>query len=51
MEITLQPRPGAATRVAARIIARLLREKPNAALGPPRVRPRSYPSFMWEHRF
>jgi glucosamine-6-phosphate deaminase len=33
MEIIIQPTPEAATRVAARIIARLLRDKPNAALG------------------
>lgn len=33
MEIIIQPTPEAATRVAARIIARLLQEKPNAVLG------------------
>ena len=33
MEIIIQPTPEAATSVAARIIARLLREKPNAVLG------------------
>jgi len=33
MEIIIQPTPEAATKVAARIIARLLREKPNAVLG------------------
>lgn len=33
MEIIIQPTPEAATTVAARIIARLLREKPNAVLG------------------
>jgi glucosamine-6-phosphate deaminase len=33
MEIIIQPTAEAATSVAARIIARLLREKPNAALG------------------
>lgn len=33
MEIIIQPTPEAATRVAARMVARLLREKPNAVLG------------------
>jgi glucosamine-6-phosphate deaminase len=33
MEIIIQPTPEAATRVAASIIARLLREKPDAVLG------------------
>jgi len=33
MEIIIQPTPEAATKVAASIIARLLREKPNAVLG------------------
>lgn len=33
MEIIIQPTPQAATDVAARIIARLLREKPDAVLG------------------
>jgi len=33
MEIIIQPTPEAATRVAASIIARLLRAKPNAVLG------------------
>jgi glucosamine-6-phosphate deaminase len=33
MEIIIQPTPEAATRIAARIIARLLREKPDAVLG------------------
>jgi len=33
MEIIIQPTPEAATQVAARIIARLLREKPDAVLG------------------
>jgi glucosamine-6-phosphate deaminase len=33
MEIIIQPTPEAATSVAARVIARLLREKPNAVLG------------------
>jgi glucosamine-6-phosphate deaminase len=33
MEIIIQPTPEAATRIAARIIARQLREKPNAVLG------------------
>lgn len=33
MEIIIQPTPEAATLVAARIIARLLREKPDAVLG------------------
>jgi glucosamine-6-phosphate deaminase len=33
MEIIIQPTPEAATNVAARIMARLLREKPNAVLG------------------
>jgi glucosamine-6-phosphate deaminase len=33
MEIIIQSTPGAATSVAARIIARLLQEKPNAVLG------------------
>ena len=33
MEIIIQPTPEAATKVAARIIARLLREKPAAVLG------------------
>lgn len=33
MEVIIQPTPAAATSVAARIIARLLREKPNAVLG------------------
>ena len=33
MEIIIQPTPEAATDVAARIIARLLRDKPNAVLG------------------
>ncbi len=33
MEIIIQPTPEAATDVAARIIARLLREKPDAVLG------------------
>jgi len=33
MEIIIQPTPEAATEIAARIIARLLREKPNAVLG------------------
>ena len=33
MEIIIQPTPEASTNVAARIIARLLREKPNAVLG------------------
>lgn len=33
MEIIIQPTPEAATQVAARIIARLLAEKPNAVLG------------------
>ena len=33
MEIIIQPTPEAATKVAARIIARLLREKPDAVLG------------------
>ncbi len=33
MEIIIQPTPAAATDVAARIIARLLREKPDAVLG------------------
>ena len=33
MEIIIQPTPEAATSVAARIIARLLREKPDAVLG------------------
>ena len=33
MEIIIQPTPEAATSVGARIIARLLREKPNAVLG------------------
>lgn len=33
MEIIIQSDPGAATQVAARIIARLLREKPDAVLG------------------
>jgi glucosamine-6-phosphate deaminase len=33
MEIIIQPNPAAATAVAARIIARLLREKPDAVLG------------------
>ncbi|MEO8410174.1 MAG: glucosamine-6-phosphate deaminase [Propionivibrio sp.] len=33
MEIIIQPTPEAATDVAARIIARLLQEKPNAVLG------------------
>ena len=33
MEIIIQPTPEAATNVAARIIARLLREKPDAVLG------------------
>ncbi|MCX7915339.1 MAG: glucosamine-6-phosphate deaminase [Verrucomicrobiae bacterium] len=33
MEIIIQPTPEAASQIAARIIARLLREKPNAVLG------------------
>lgn len=33
MEIIIQPTPEAATKIAARMIARLLREKPNAVLG------------------
>jgi glucosamine-6-phosphate deaminase len=33
MEIIIQPTPEAATNIAARIIARLLREKPDAVLG------------------
>jgi glucosamine-6-phosphate deaminase len=33
MEIIIQPTPAAATSVAANIIARLLRERPNAVLG------------------
>lgn len=33
MEIIIQPTPEAASAVAARIVARLLREKPNAVLG------------------
>ena len=33
MEIIIQPTAEAATSVAARIIARLLREKPEAVLG------------------
>ena len=33
MEIIIQPTPEATTKVAARIIARLLRDKPNAVLG------------------
>lgn len=33
MEVIIQPTPEAATKIAARIIARLLREKPNAVLG------------------
>ena len=33
MEIIIQPTPEAATKVAANIIARLLREKPDAVLG------------------
>jgi glucosamine-6-phosphate deaminase len=33
MEIIIQPTPEAATKIAARIIARQLREKPNAVLG------------------
>ena len=33
MEIIIQPTPQAATDVAARLIARLLKEKPNAVLG------------------
>ncbi len=33
MEIIIQPTPEAATKVAARIIARLLREKPDAVVG------------------
>jgi len=33
MEVIIQPTPATATTVAARIIARLLREKPNAVLG------------------
>ncbi|MEY4385659.1 MAG: Glucosamine-6-phosphate deaminase [Verrucomicrobiota bacterium] len=33
MEIIIQPTPEAATKIAARIVARLLREKPNAVLG------------------
>src|SRR6185503_18011011 len=33
MEIIIQPTPEAATKVAASIIARLLREKPTAVLG------------------
>ena len=33
MEIIIQPTPEAATKIAARIIARLLREKPDAVLG------------------
>jgi len=33
MEIIIQPTPETATQIAARIIARLLREKPNAVLG------------------
>ncbi|MEI8036815.1 MAG: glucosamine-6-phosphate deaminase [Verrucomicrobiota bacterium] len=35
MEIIIQPTPQAATDIAARIIARLLRDKPNAVLGLP----------------
>src|ERR1700744_929164 len=34
MEIIIQPTPEAATSIAARLIAKLLREKPNAVLGP-----------------
>jgi glucosamine-6-phosphate deaminase len=33
MEIIIQPTPAAATTIAARLIAKLLREKPNAVLG------------------
>jgi glucosamine-6-phosphate deaminase len=33
MEIIIQPTPEAASAIAARIVARLLREKPNAVLG------------------
>ena len=33
MEIIIQPTPEAATRIAARIIARLLHEKPDAVIG------------------
>ena len=33
MEIIIQPTPEAATAVAARLIARLIREKPDAVLG------------------
>ncbi|HEY4415765.1 MAG TPA: glucosamine-6-phosphate deaminase [Verrucomicrobiae bacterium] len=33
MEIIIQPTPEAATSIAARLIAKLLREKPNAVLG------------------
>jgi glucosamine-6-phosphate deaminase len=33
MEIIIQPTPAAATAIAARLIAKLLREKPNAVLG------------------
>jgi glucosamine-6-phosphate deaminase len=33
MEIIIQPTPAAATGIAARLIAKLLREKPNAVLG------------------
>lgn len=33
MEIIIQPTPEAASRIAARVIERLLREKPNAVLG------------------
>ena len=33
MEIIIQATPEAASEIAARIIARLLREKPNAVLG------------------
>ena len=33
MEIIIQPTPEAATAIAARLIARLLKEKPDAVLG------------------
>ena len=33
MEIIIQPSPEAATDIAARVIARLLKEKPDAVLG------------------
>ena len=40
MEIIIQPTPEEATGIAARIIARLLREKPDACSASPPAAPR-----------